>query len=124
MSTLKVALAGAGAFGYLAVTRGETISALWVVAAALCTYLIAYRYYSAFIAAKVVALDDAPLIPIYVSRTQVNAIVPDVGERLRMIDVAEKGALFLEITSHGKAAHGSRPRRPRCPRRTRRSRSG
>jgi acetylornithine deacetylase/succinyl-diaminopimelate desuccinylase-like protein len=37
------------------------------------------------------------------------ALVPDVAEHLQMIDVAEKGVLFLEITSHGKQAHGSRP---------------
>ena len=37
------------------------------------------------------------------------ALVPDVPENLRVIDIAEKGALFCEITSHGKQAHGSRP---------------
>ncbi|HHT9152185.1 MAG TPA: M20 family metallopeptidase [Candidatus Hypogeohydataceae bacterium YC40] len=37
------------------------------------------------------------------------AIIPDVSYGMRKIDVAEKGALFLEITSHGKQAHGSRP---------------
>ncbi|MBM4050764.1 MAG: M20 family metallopeptidase [Planctomycetes bacterium] len=37
------------------------------------------------------------------------AIVPDVAHNMQMIDVAEKGVLFFEITSHGKQAHGSRP---------------
>lgn len=37
------------------------------------------------------------------------AIIPDVAHNMQMIDVTEKGALFLEITSHGKQAHGSRP---------------
>lgn len=37
------------------------------------------------------------------------AIIPDVGHNMQLIDVTEKGALFLEITSHGKQAHGSRP---------------
>ncbi|MFO0793607.1 MAG: M20 family metallopeptidase [Candidatus Brocadiaceae bacterium] len=37
------------------------------------------------------------------------AIIPDVAHNMNMIDVTEKGALFLEIISHGKQAHGSRP---------------
>jgi len=37
------------------------------------------------------------------------ALVPDVPENLELIDVAEKGALFCEVVSHGKQAHGSRP---------------
>ncbi len=37
------------------------------------------------------------------------AIIPDVSYGMQKIDVAEKGALFLEITSHGKQAHGSKP---------------
>ena len=37
------------------------------------------------------------------------AIIPDIAHNMKMIDVAEKGALFLEITSHGKQSHGSTP---------------
>lgn len=37
------------------------------------------------------------------------AIIPDVAHNMHMIDVSEKGTLFLEITSHGKQAHGSKP---------------
>ncbi len=37
------------------------------------------------------------------------AIVPDIAHNMRMIDIGEKGALFLNITSHGKQAHGSTP---------------
>ncbi|MDN3514469.1 MAG: M20 family metallopeptidase [Candidatus Brocadia sp.] len=37
------------------------------------------------------------------------AIIPDVAHNMQLIDVTEKGALFLEIISHGKQAHGSRP---------------
>ncbi len=39
------------------------------------------------------------------------AIIPDVANNMQMIDVTEKGALFLEITSFGKQAHGSTPER-------------
>lgn len=52
-----VAILGAASLATVALSRGETISALWVVAAALCTYLIAYRYYSLFIANQVLGLD-------------------------------------------------------------------
>jgi carbon starvation protein len=52
-----VSLAGAGSFAFLALTRGETVSAAWLVTAAVCTYLVAYRFYSRIIAAKVFALD-------------------------------------------------------------------
>ena len=54
---LVVALAGAGAFAWLALSRGEQVSAAWLVTAAICTYLISYRFYSKFIAAKIFALD-------------------------------------------------------------------
>ncbi|MBM4194273.1 MAG: carbon starvation protein A [Gemmatimonadetes bacterium] len=52
-----IAVIGAGALGYIAVTRGETIGAGWLLTAAICIYLIAFRFYSKIIAAKVFALD-------------------------------------------------------------------
>ncbi|HWC45523.1 MAG TPA: carbon starvation CstA family protein, partial [Casimicrobiaceae bacterium] len=52
-----VALAGAGALAWLALSRGETINAAWLLTAAVCSYLVAYRFYSKLIAAKVFALD-------------------------------------------------------------------
>ncbi|AKJ27186.1 carbon starvation protein A [Caldimonas brevitalea] len=52
-----VALLGAVAFGVVALHGGETIGALWIVIAAVCTYLIAYRYYSLFLARRVAGLD-------------------------------------------------------------------
>ena len=54
---LVVALIGAGAFAWLALNRGEQVSAAWLVTAAVCTYLIAYRFYSRIVAAKIFALD-------------------------------------------------------------------
>jgi carbon starvation protein len=52
-----ISIAGAGAFAYLALSRGESISAAWLLTAAICTYLVGYRFYSKMIAAKVFALD-------------------------------------------------------------------
>jgi carbon starvation protein len=58
-----ISLAGAGAFGYLAVTRGETISAAWLLVAAVSTYAVGYRFYSKIIAAKIFALDATRATP-------------------------------------------------------------
>ncbi|QEL66070.1 carbon starvation protein [Oryzomicrobium terrae] len=58
-----VALLGAAAFGVVALQRGETINALWLVIAAVCTYLIAYRYYSLYIADRVMELDPTRMTP-------------------------------------------------------------
>jgi len=52
-----VAIVGALSLAYVALARGEAVSALWVVVAAVCVYLIAYRYYSLFLATKVLGLD-------------------------------------------------------------------
>ena len=43
--------------------RGETVSAVWLVTAAVCVYFIAYRFYSKFIADKVLRLDDTRVTP-------------------------------------------------------------
>jgi carbon starvation protein len=60
---ILVAVLGAGAFAKIAFDRGEPLNATWFVAAAICCYLVAYRLYSAFIAAKVLALDDKRATP-------------------------------------------------------------
>src|SRR5574343_1448130 len=60
---VAVALVGASGFATIALHRGETINALWLVVAAVCTYLIAYRYYSLFIADKVMKLDPTRMTP-------------------------------------------------------------
>ena len=58
-----VAILVAGALGVVALNRGESINALWLVVAAVCVYLIAYRYYSLFIADKVMELDPTRMTP-------------------------------------------------------------
>ncbi|MHB0964196.1 MAG: carbon starvation CstA family protein [Gemmatimonadaceae bacterium] len=52
-----IAAAGAAALGYLALTRGEQVNAAWLLTAAVCSYLVGYRFYSRIIAAKIFALD-------------------------------------------------------------------
>jgi len=58
-----VAALGAVALGTIAFHRGEPINAAWFVLAAVCSYLVAYRLYSAFIAAKLLALDNTRATP-------------------------------------------------------------
>ena len=58
-----VSLLGAAALGKIALQRGEALSAIWFVLAAVCVYLVAYRLYSAFVAAKLLTLDDSRATP-------------------------------------------------------------
>ncbi|MFM2051573.1 MAG: hypothetical protein RL682_2064, partial [Pseudomonadota bacterium] len=58
-----IALGGASALATIALHRGETINALWVVVAALAVYLIAYRFYSQFIGQHVLSLDASRPTP-------------------------------------------------------------
>ncbi len=58
-----VALVGATGWGVLALSRGEEISAAWLLAAALGSYAIAYRFYSKFIANRVLKVDKTRATP-------------------------------------------------------------
>jgi carbon starvation protein len=58
-----VAVLGAVAVGAVAVRRGEPINALWLVVAATCCYALGYRFYSKFIATRILALDGLRATP-------------------------------------------------------------
>ena len=58
-----VSIAGATAWGMIALVRGEEISAFWLVVAALGSYAIGYRFYARFIARKVLKVDDTRATP-------------------------------------------------------------
>ncbi|MGE3525587.1 MAG: carbon starvation CstA family protein [Gemmatimonadales bacterium] len=60
---LFIAIAGAAGWGVLALHRGEPISAAWLVIAAVGTYLVAYRFYSRFLADRVFGLTDRRATP-------------------------------------------------------------
>ncbi len=60
---VAIALLGAWAFGNIATHRGESINAIWFVAAAVCVYLLAFRFYSAWICARVLSLDETRATP-------------------------------------------------------------
>ena len=60
---LLLAVAGAVSIAAIALHRGEQINAMWLVVAAVCCYALGYRFYSSFIAAKVLVLDSERATP-------------------------------------------------------------
>jgi len=60
---IGVALLGASAYAVLAIHRGEPLNAIWLLAAAACSYAIGYRFYSKWLAAKVLLLDERRATP-------------------------------------------------------------
>ena len=60
---IAVSLVGALAWGVIALSRGESISAAWLVLAAVGTYLVAYRFYARFLARKVLGIDPRRATP-------------------------------------------------------------
>src|SRR5438132_1272905 len=58
-----ISVLGASAFGVLALSRGETVNAAWLLTAAVCTYAVGYRFYSKFLASRVFGLDDRRATP-------------------------------------------------------------
>src|SRR5271166_5490348 len=63
LTWVAISLLAAVAVGVVAVRRAEPINALWLVAAATCCYALGYRFYSKFIAAKILALDALRATP-------------------------------------------------------------
>ena len=60
---IAVSLLGAAALARLALSRGESISAGWLLAAALCCYAVGYRFYARMIATKIFVVDDRRATP-------------------------------------------------------------
>ena len=60
---IAVTLLGLGSIAILAMSRGEQISALWIVVAGLCAFAISYRFYSKWLASKVLSLNDQRATP-------------------------------------------------------------
>ncbi|MEE8208976.1 MAG: carbon starvation CstA family protein, partial [Nitrosomonadaceae bacterium] len=63
LTWIGVTILGASAIGAIALHRGETINSVWFITAAICVYAIGYRFYSAFIATKVLMLDASRATP-------------------------------------------------------------
>src|ERR1051326_7047057 len=60
---VAVTLVGLGALAALALSRGEQVSALWIIVAGLCAAAISYRFYSKWLATKVLVLNDERATP-------------------------------------------------------------
>ena len=60
---VAISVVGASAIGMVAIHRGEPINALWLVAAAACSYALGYRFYARFISAKILCLDSRRATP-------------------------------------------------------------
>lgn len=58
-----VAAIGAAAYAVITLRRGEPVNAVWILMAALCTYAIGFRFYSKWIAAKILTLNDRRATP-------------------------------------------------------------
>jgi carbon starvation protein len=58
-----LAIAGAIALTVIALHRHEPVNALWIVTAAVCVYLLGYRFYAAWIAARVLSVDSSRATP-------------------------------------------------------------
>ncbi|MBD2795467.1 carbon starvation protein A [Xenorhabdus sp. 18] len=65
---------GAFCLGVVALRRGEHVSALWIVVASVAVYLVAYRYYSLYIATKVMKLDATRATPAVVNNDGLNYV--------------------------------------------------
>jgi carbon starvation protein len=63
LTWILIALVGASALGAIALHEGETINSFWFVTAAVCVYALGYRFYSAFVATKVLMLDASRATP-------------------------------------------------------------
>src|SRR5438046_8895488 len=63
ISAALLAIVGAIAIGAVALQRHEPINALWIMTAAVCVYLLGYRFYAAWIAARVLSVDARRATP-------------------------------------------------------------
>jgi carbon starvation protein len=65
---LAISVAGAYSVGISALHRGESINALWLVVAGLCTFAVSYRFYSKWLVTKVLVLDNERATPAYTKK--------------------------------------------------------
>jgi carbon starvation protein CstA len=71
---MLLGILGASCLGVVALRRGENISALWIIVASVAVYLVAYRYYSLYIATKVMKLDAFRATPAVINNDGLNYV--------------------------------------------------
>ncbi|OSN11128.1 carbon starvation protein A [Lonsdalea iberica] len=69
-----IGIIGAFCLAVVALRRGENVSALWIVVASVSVYLVAYRYYSLYIAQKVMKLDPSRATPAVINNDGLNYV--------------------------------------------------
>lgn len=72
-----LAILGAFALAYIALNRGEAINAMWIVVAAVCVYLVAYRLYGLFISNAVLQADSTRMTPAYRRNDGLDYVLTD-----------------------------------------------
>ena len=73
---IAVTILGLAAICVLALSRGEQVSALWIIIAGLCALSISYRFYSKWLATKVLVLNDERAPPAIVRAARPQGGVP------------------------------------------------
>ncbi|PHM61733.1 carbon starvation CstA family protein [Xenorhabdus ishibashii] len=71
---MVLGIIGAFCLGVVALRRGEHVSALWIIVASVAVYLVAYRYYSLYIATKVMKLDATRATPAVINNDGLNYV--------------------------------------------------
>ena len=96
-----VSVVGAGAVGAIALSRNEPINAMWLIVAAVCVYLIGFRFYSRFIALRVMELDNERATP-----AEREAFLQKIGviRRFQALDPADRAAVLHGIPQVGMSA--------------------
>jgi carbon starvation protein len=68
LTWLAISALGAGSVAFSALHQGETINALWIVVAGICSFAVAYRFYSKWLMTKVLVLDDQRATPAHTKK--------------------------------------------------------
>ena len=104
---------GAFCLAVVALRRGEHVSALWIVVASVSVYLVAYRYYSLYIAQKVMKLDPTRATPAVINNDGLNypnnggyAVFGKVTKGMDVVDA------IVGVKSGNKGMHQNVPVEP------------
>jgi len=99
-----IAVLGAAAFGVIALSRGESVNAAWLLVAGIATYVIAYRFYARFIALKVFALDDRRATTVFrILQEALTNVARHAGAGRVQISFSQtREELRLEVADNGR----------------------